>query len=192
MQATEYCVPNGTNLSSIRGNAVRLPWADMSHPCGVPRRPSSNSCLKLVPFYCVPEISPPSIVILAKAGIQIFVPLRKIMPHRFAKPCLTRSPPRRFRSLIAHASQDVHGRALLDNRILDPRFREDDGKMKSGNNEKERAWNCPELADTRAQAAFVARWASKSMSALARICLRLVPFHCVSEIPTSLTRRGRR
>ncbi len=44
--------------------------------------------------YCVPEIPPPSIVIPAKAGIQIFVPLRKIMPHRFAKPCF---PPRRFR-----------------------------------------------------------------------------------------------
>jgi hypothetical protein len=92
---------------------------------------------------------------------------------------MTRSPLRRLRSLIAHACQDVHGWVLLDNRILDPRFREDDGEMKSGNNEKERAWNCPELADTRAQAAFVARWASKSMGALARMCLKLVPFGTV-------------
>jgi hypothetical protein len=95
---------------------------------------------------------------------------RQIMSYHFVKLSMTRSPPRRLRSLIAHACQDVHGRVLLDNRILDPRFREDDREMKSGNSEKEMAWNCPKLADTRTQVTFAPSWVSKS------ICLKLVPF----------------
>jgi hypothetical protein len=63
--------------------------------------------------------------------------LRQIISYQFIKLSMTRSLSRWLRSLFAHACQDVHGRVLLDKRILDPRFREDDGEMKSGNYEKE-------------------------------------------------------